>query len=415
MGDFLNDATILEIDAHSLTPSALASAFSNAGATLHNFTPANTKILRASIMHAASGLKRSLHFDVGDSLPAGYTAGGADNLVGARKFAYPAQQAKMLKTAGLVASADYAVGDGGITIVGEGGIEVLPQYDPRVTINGSGISLLTGFNALGGSMWQLQNAGDNYIFAPGQPFDTVGIVTAFNTSPGIQGSFTISFDGGATAYTVANIADNAPHYLEFAVPAGATANSVKIGQNAGFAFISLVGTRLSTAPMGMEFVNCGCAGQQIGVLAEAPTTSGDINTWNTRAALVAMCSFDTTIKKTFRLNGWYNDRTNSQTPAQCQAALETMIASLSPLGECYYTGYPPLDPGTIPLADFTTYQAAMFEVALDLGIPYVDYTGKFEPYGVMQPLGIYGDNIHYDGSGHAGIARLWKSVIDWLA
>lgn len=371
-----------------------------------NFTPLNTKNLTAMLGRASSSTARGRLIFIGDSFPAGYTAGGQDNLVGARPYAFPSQLANLLTGCGFNARADYAVGDGGITTVGEGGIEVLPQYDSRISYTGSGVSLLAGFNALGGSMWQLENAGDSYTFTPGKAFDTVEIITAFNTQ--FQGAFTIAFNGGATAYTVPNNTSIGVQHLIFVVPGGTTANSVTLHQATGDGFISSIGTRLSTAP-GIEVINCGISGVAVSTLAAAPTVTGDANSWNARAAMKVLC--DTNALNAIVVNGWFNDRTAGQTIGQVQQSLMTLFQEFLGYGDVIYTTYLPLDPSVISDGDYWVYQSAAIKTALSCGIPVMELTNRYPPYAVNQPLGFYGDSLHANASGQGAVAASWLKQI----
>lgn len=392
----------------SLTSATTTTAGTKSG-TLLNWNQGNTSKITAMMGTGAQSTARSRLAFVGDSYPAGYQANNGQGLLGARPKAFPAQLAGMLATKGFNARADYAVGDGGSTILG-GTITSLEGYDSRLTFTGTGIGLLNSFNALGGSMWQLQDSGDSVTFTPGNSFDTLELVVAFNTS--FQGSFTISFNGGSTAFTVANNPNISVQHLTYTVPGGVTATSATIKQAVGDTFISLMGTRLSTST-GIEVINCGISGVQVDVLALAPTNTGDTNTWNTRAAALAL--LDTNATNVTALNGWFNDQSAGQTVEQIQASVQTMITTFKAYGDVFYMSYAPLSLSQISQANYDMYQSAAIAVALQNNIPVIYVPNQLAPYSINQPLGLYGDVLHLNAAGHALIARIIMAAFESVA
>lgn len=378
-------------------------------AAFKNFLQSNTKTLAAAVGRAGAGTARARLVCIGDSYPAGYTAGGTDDLVGARPFAFPSQLAKLLTAQGLNARADYAVGDGGTTTLGLGdALAPVIAYDARLSAGGAA-KLLNGFPSLGGSMWWLQGPGDKVTFTPGKAFDTVDLLTANNTAAGANGQFAVSFDGGTThAYTVSNSADVSVQHQTYVVPGGVTANAVTLISTSGLSFFPLVGTRLAASP-GLEIINCGIAGGEVATMAATPTTAGDANSWSTRACVKALC--DGNALNVILVNGWFNDRTAGQSVPQIQSSLSTMFNEFKNYGDVIYTSYAPLSNASIPQADYDAYTDAAISVALGAGIPVVDLREKLNSYAVNSPLGIYGDGLHLQSAGHAMAARIYEKVI----
>lgn len=369
---------------------------------LINFKISNTPVLTALI---AAGLTSYEHFQVnifGDSYPAGYMAINGQALVGARPFAWPAAFAAQLRAMGCNAKADWAVGDAGCTTLGYGdSIDNVLAYDARLSVTGT-TKLLAGFNGLGGSMWWLQNVGDTLTFTPDNAFNEVSLIDADSTVDVGEGTFAVSFDGGAThAFTQDHNTILGPKKYTFAAPEGTLA--VTLISISGNTFMSAIGTRDNTRG-GIDVINTGIAGGELAVIAQAPTTAGDGATWNTMATLPQLLGAES--KHISGINGWFNDRNAGRPIGDVQDSLMELIQALKPYGDVIYFTYAPLSTDVIDQETYDQWTDAMLVTCAAQDIPVIDLRQVLAPYDVMNAVGTMGDPIHMNKMGQVLPAML---------
>jgi hypothetical protein len=369
----------------------------------NNFKKSNTQKLSAIIARGAAGRLRGRITIIGDSYSMGYGAGDGDNMNGGRAKNYSTQLAAMLTARGVAARADWTVGTGFT-----GSIAELNLYDPRVTF--TGCSILTDYNAIGGNMIQLGSTTDKMTFTPGVTFNTIEILVACNNQAGVSGNFDVLLNGGTTVSSTQTSNDiMGVKKITLTVAAGTT--SVSLRGKTNNTFIAGIGTRNSAAP-GIEVICGASTGEKVNILAAAPTTSGDVNTWNNRASSTAL--LDTNALNVTIINGWYNDRAGlGRTTAQVQSDLATLIGFYKTYGDVIFLGYVPLITSDIPQVDFDTYQNAAFATCVAADIPYINPPAALGTNAVMLAQGFFGDNgLHCGSIGHAAVARLILGAID---
>jgi len=351
-----------------------------------NFKKSNTAALRSM---RAGGVRGRVAV-VGDSYPAGY---GANNngYVDMRSHSFPTKLAAALTSAGLAASATFSVGSGVANTSAQSQTAAFfNTLDPRWTF--TGCSILANFEAYGGRMIRLATAGDLATFTPGGTFDTVELAFAIAASG--QGNFGVSVDGGATlVQTITDSGANGIGRATVTVPGGSTAVTIKKGTAASN--IQIVGTRTAASP-GIEIYNGGMASGRVLTLATAPTTTADINTWNTRACLPKLLD-GTALNLTLIGGCWYNDNTFGRTLAQIQADLATLITECKTYGDVIYINYASLDTASISTVNFRSFSDGCIATALGLDIPVMDTSHVITSYAANTAL--YYDGLHLQDSG----------------
>ncbi|TCK36734.1 hypothetical protein B0G84_5747 [Paraburkholderia sp. BL8N3] len=382
-----------------------SSATSLRGTAWTNFKKSNTQKLSTIIARGQSSHLRGRIVIIGDSYSAGYGAGDGDNPNGGRAKCYSSKLASLMALEGINARADWTVGTAFTDTIAE-----LIAYDPRLTF--TGCTILDDFNAIGGRMIQLGTATDRMTFTPGNTFDTVEILVASNNQAGVSGNFDVLLNGTSTIFTT--IASNDLRGMKKAtvsVPATTTAVSVRGKTNS--TFIAGIGTRMSTNP-GIEIINGAATGQKLFVQATPPTTTGDAETWNNRAASSAL--LDTNALNCTILNGWYNDKNGAgRTVAQMQADLTTLITFYKQFGDVIFLGYVPLNPADTSLVDFNTWQNAAFATCTAADIPYINPPAQSGDNATLMAQGMFGDaGLHFGSAGHALIARMLLGAFETI-
>jgi lysophospholipase L1-like esterase len=367
-----------------------------------NWKRSNTVNLQTMLARGAASNARGRILCVGDSYMAGYAANN-NSFVGGRAKGTPNQLAALLTARGINAKADWAVGD-----AAAGTVAAVTGYDPRIVF-ASGANLLTGFNCLGGLAWSLSAAGANLTFTPGGNFDTVDILVAANTDAGLCGTFDVFLNGSGTASST-QVTNDVKGVKKITLTVPNTTNVIKLTRKTLSNFIVGIGTRMSTAP-GIEVINTGITGTTVELLSRAPTTGGDAETWNTRACSTKL--LDTSAKNVTIIDGWFNDLVgNTLTVSQTQANLAALITFYKQYGDVIFLGYAPLDPGSVSLANYNTYQSAMYDTAIAADIPIIDMPALLPDYATGFANGLYGDSLHLNMAGHALVARALATAFE---
>jgi lysophospholipase L1-like esterase len=396
----------------AISPSSLYGTVTGGGtvtqtpkaSALYNFKKTNTSKLSAIIGRGGSSLSvdRGRIVIIGDSYSAGYAAGNGDNFANGRKNCYSSQLATLLTQRGVNAAANWTMGD-----AFSGDTATLAGYDPRLTF--TGCSILTGFDAIGGNMIQLGTTTDKMTFTPGGTFDTIEILVACNNQAGVSGNFDVLLNGSATVSST-QTSNDILGMKKITLTVANTTTAVSVRGKTNSTFIAGIGTRMSTAK-GVEIINGAATGQKLQVQAFAPTSNGDAETWNNRAASTAL--MDTNALHCTVINGWYNDWSNGRTIAQMQADLQTLITFYKALGDVIFLGYVPLIASNIPLATFNAWQSAAYATCLTNDIPYIDPPSQLVDFTTLNGYGLYGDNsLHFGSDGHHIIARMLLGAID---
>lgn len=376
-------------------------------AALRNWKKSNTSNIAAIMGRGQSGFGRGRILGIGDSFTAGFASSGT-SFTNGRQNAFLTHLAKAMAARGMNVSADWAVGDGN-----SGDVPLV--YDPRLVLSG-GTSLLNDFNCLGGSGWTMDGTGNQISFTPATPFDTVEVLVMMNNNTGVSGNFDVFYNGsGTAAQTVTSNDILGVKKVTLTVPGGTTATSVQFQRKTNATFIAAVGTRVAAKP-GIEIINAGSTGTPLATYAAAPgstTGSGDVNTWNTRAASAVL--MDTNALNVTFINGWYNDKDASSTIAATQTQLANLITAAKAWGDVVYIGYAPLDPSDTTLTLYNQWQDAMYATCTTADIPIIDPPAQLPVYATGISYNLYGDPLHLNGSGHAIIARSILQAMDDIA
>lgn len=391
-------------NAAAASAAAAAAAMPLRNSAWVNFKKSNTQRLSSIIARGQSSHLRGRITIIGDSYSAGYGAADGDNPIGGRAKCFSTKLAALLALKGINARADWTVGD-----AFTGDIPTLIAYDPRLTF--TNCSVLAEFDAIGGHMIQLSATTDRMTFTPGNTFDTVEILVASNNQAGVSGNFDVLLNGTNTIFST--IASNDLLGMKKAtVTVPNTTTSVSVRGKTNATFIAGIGTRMSTNP-GIEIINGSATGQSIHVQAMAPTTTGDDETWNNRAASTVL--LDTNALNCTIVEGWFNDLFLPGTVAQMQTDLATLITFYKQFGDVIFLGYVPLTPVDIAPADFATWQAAAYATCIAADIPYIDPPAQLGDNATLLAQGMFGDaGLHFGSAGHALIARMLLGAIETI-
>lgn len=369
-----------------------------ASPTFQNFNLSNTRNLRASLAAARAKSARSRWLFVGDSFPAGFGSNGSAN-GNARAKSFPVQMASALRSLGYNVNDNYVCGVG---FNGNNSGTLVNEYDPRMVFAGGATVIGSPFDAFGGFLLQLATPGTSTInITFGASFDRLDVLYPVN---GPQGSLTIAADGGAVQQTINTAGSAAYGYGNLTVNGNAVVN---LGATTAFTAFSMLGVRSNAAP-GIELVNASVGGITLQTLAQ--DTGVTNKSWATRAAIPLV--LESGIRNVLWLNGWFNDRANGRTIAQTQADLTTLITAGLARGDVIYVGYTPLNPASIPEADFNAWQDGMISAALAAGAAVIDPRSYRESYATSNSLGLMFDSLHNGGAGQADVARLCMTAIN---
>lgn len=357
---------------------------------LQNLRTSNTVNLRAMLAGGGGTI-----IGCGDSAMSGFTSGGAANETNMRANSYLAKLVAGLVAAGYPASKDSAFGTGQATT--SAGYALM---DPRWTFT-TGVPVLSGYPTLGGLMFGMRigTPTDMATFTPGTPFDTVDVYSALSAA---AGSVLVSVDGGVT--TLATISNNNSTAgilkTTVTVPAGSTAVSFKSSNAGGTGdpYISGVKTRVAATPK-IEIINGALTGTTVLANATGTATTG-YRPRNTIAQLAVGVTRGILV-----LNGWYNDKSGSQTVDQVIANYKILCDDAVARGwDIWFVSYPALN-AFINATDFNAYELPIIAYLRDTYNAVIFQESKIiTDYSTYYNLGYYGDALHINGLGHQKIA-----------
>ena len=358
------DTGLIKIGDGSTAWTSLGYAFARAydqRLNVYNWKPSNTRHLRAALGRAKSGAGAAKIGFAGDSTTAGYQATASTQSV-------PIVVRDLLSASGYpIMGTGPVVGNPG---GGPGGF-----LDSRWSFTGSWTTQAGNNNFL----YQTTASGATATFTSDKPGTVVELRYMNN-----GGAFTYAIDGGA-ATTV--------------TPTGAgTLASVTVTGLANTTH-TLTITTTSTSPFYLVWadVRGATSGVLIANFGVCSSTTGD---WvNGNFYFPGNMMADWAPDVTF-LNLGINDVGGSVATSTIKANLQTLITQFKASGDVIMVTSNPHQS-----LNFTALNQAKYQLAISNDIPLIDLYDRFTSYAVSNPLGLYADAAHPNGTGYADLGR----------
>lgn len=322
---------------------------------------------------------------VGDDTVAGQSTGGG---TAQALNAWPAQLAKHLRARGVNAGANSFMGAAGCWSLAQS-IANYKTGDNRITAE-TGATAFTAALAPAGNAIGFSAAG-SFNFTPADQVTKFDIFTrdeaaGRNWSWSIDGGAATTITGGTTGVrkTTVSAGTLGSHTLTLAWVAG----SVEI--------LGIVGYDDTSARREITILNAGVSGASSAHfnLAGSPYN---------RNQLPQYFGADLVLFE----GGVINDWRNSVPVATTKANLTTYVQAQKAAGIDIALVLPVFDSSTGGLApQQQDYITAMYEVAAEQDIPFIDTRSPWNSFTIGNGLGLYSDNVHPSTLGYADIADL---------
>lgn len=355
---------------------------------------------RKALANVRTGQGRAKVACVGDSTTTGWGAGTSTNgLAGARAKSFPTYLASVLAGMGLPTNTNSIWGtanlDNGQTI----GVLLYGDYDTRVvypsTFTSPSASPLV--DSLGGRLFRCASPNtSSLVFTPTGSIDTVNVHYVKNSG---NGTFTINFDGGATAATVDSNAAGALAAQNLTIAAGA--HDVRVQRSVGgTVFVVGIEAYLSTAPA-IDIWNMGAPGWKAGDWAYS------VNAWSPANA-IQYANPDLTFIN-LGINDWKDTPTDIATYT---TNMQTVItAAKSGGGSCILVVPFPSQTTRASVAQQASFVQAIYSLASANGCGVVDMTSRFASWDAANALGFAYNDLHPNSYGYADMAAAFARVL----
>jgi lysophospholipase L1-like esterase len=337
---------------------------------------------------ARGGSNPARHMILGDSNIAGVGAGtGTANSVGARPLSMGVLMGQALGQnvqAWFCEQRQTAVN--GVT---------LPQYDPRIAINGTGITVSAN-TSFGGNLLQIATAATGTLdFTPTITFDT--ILIPYWRTPASGLGFTVKLNG-TQVYDLSQ--NGAEGFAVAAVPVTRGTGTITLGSHAtSSGYVNGLIVYDSTAANTPIALIGGYCGGKAADFANTATTFANLNA--AKSLIPDFTSIYCTV----------NDINVPTATDAYRASLETVISNLSVTSTgALYVGYPTT---AVSITDGTLdkYAAALRSLAGDYGWGFADSREIFGGSNARtNVLGYKFDASHPNAAGHAAWAT-WASNV----
>jgi lysophospholipase L1-like esterase len=292
----------------------------------------------------------------------------------------------MLTGAGLPAADNNLIGLGVSTL------ENARDNDPRFSI-GSGGFFATHPTA-GAQLLMLTTATTPSVFTPGGT--NAGFKVWYSTNGG-NGTFSVAVNGGAATNVNTNFGSVALASQTFSASQGA--NTISLNWVSGGPCYVVAIEAIDPSTGVVHIMNAGWSGSRV-------TDWNDSSFPWSPLLMIAALTPDVTF-----IDLGINDWVNSESVATYTTGLQAIISAAKAVGDCVVVTPAPSAITRTTAATQAQYTAAARTLALSNGCVIIDGSARWGSYEITNPLGLYANTLHPNGTGYAEWAKPYFSLL----
>lgn len=366
---------------------------------LYNYSPSNTRRIRAAIAKVRAGAASGYIACLGDSntrgAGSGSGGGGSGSMQGYN--GWPVQLAALLTSSGVKAQCENFFGAGGV-----GGS--YPTYDDRISISGSGISQPNGSGLVSVGGWMFNATAAGTLTFTTKTACTVCDIYYFGSSG--SGSLSWQVDGGSA--TTFSCAQSTSKVYKLTISLGSPAtHSIALSWISGSTWIIGMDCYDATTPL-LHVWNWGWHGSTTAHWTNqyAGSTTTSTNQWLPQNCISGVFQPAAVIGPALGINDM--NSTNNMSAATVQANKQLMISSWASTTDTILLTEGPSAASAVPsLAVQQQYNALDYQLAASNNVPLLDELAWMGDEPSMETIGIYNsDHLHKTKAGHAITAHM---------